>query len=175
MTERTVRPGKLETVKKLKEMFDSAKGLYFADFQGLNVAQATELRNKCREAGVDFMVVKNTMAQRALDESVREALGDTLTGPTAIATSTEDEVVPARVISDFFKVFEKPQLKAGLVDGRVVDKAQVLVLAELPGWEVLLGRFAGGLKSPVQKLHSALSSPLQKLAMALKQIAEQKD
>jgi large subunit ribosomal protein L10 len=83
MTERTVRPGKLETVKKLKEMFDSAKGLYFADFQGLNVAQATELRNKCREAGVDFMVVKNTMAQRALDESVREALGDTLTGPTA--------------------------------------------------------------------------------------------
>jgi len=168
------KASKAETVEKLKEALAGAKGVYFADFQGMNVAQATQLRNRCREAGVRFQVVKNTLARRALDESVREALLPYLNGPTAIATSDQDEVVPAKVIADFVKEFERPSLKAGLVDGRVMNQNQVLVLAKLPGREVLLGRFAGGLKAPLQKLHSALSSPLTKLATALKQVAEQK-
>lgn len=168
------RADKIEKVEQLKEILAGAKGVYFADFQGMNVAQATQLRNRCREAGVRFQVVKNTLARRAVDGEVREALLPFLTGPTAIATSVEDEVVPAKVIADFVKEFERPSLKAGLVDGRVVGTEQVLVLAKLPGREVLLGRFAGGLKAPMQKLHAALSSPLQKLAVALKQVAEQK-
>ena len=173
-TEKPVRPEKLETVRRIKEKLAAAKGVYFANFQGLDVAQATELRNKCRAANVEFEVVKNTMLERAVDGDLRERLLPFFAGPTAVATSTEDEVIPAKLISDFMKEFEKPELKAGLVDGKVMNKDQVLVLATLPGREVLLGRFAVGLKSPVQKLHSALSSPLQKLAMGLKQVAEQK-
>lgn len=168
------KPNKAQKVEQLKEKLSTAKGIYFADFQGLNVAQANELRGRCRAAGVTFEVVKNTLARRAVDDSVRDQLDSILTGPTAIATSNDDEITPAKVIADFVKEFEKPRLKAGLVDGRVMNETQVGVLAKLPSREVLLGRFAGGLKSPLSKLHSALSSPMQKLAMALKQVAEQK-
>ena len=169
-----VKPEKAEAVKRLQEKLSAAKGIYFADYQGLDVAQATDLRNKCRDASVEFEVVKNTLLERAVSEDLREAVLPTLSGPTAIATSSEDEVVPAKVISDFMKEFEKPTLKGGIVDGKFVDEAQANTLARLPSREVLLGMFAGGLKSPAQKLHSALSSPLSKLAMALKQLSEQK-
>ena len=166
------KPKKIETVEMIKSRLASAKGVYFADFQGMNVAQATELRNRCRESGVSFQVVKNTMVRRALDDSTQAALADVLTGPTALATSEVDEVLPAKVISDFVKEFERPVLKAGIIEGRVMSGEQVRVLAKLPGREVLLGQFVGGLKSPVQKLHAALSSPLRGLATALKQVAE---
>jgi large subunit ribosomal protein L10 len=165
---------KVQTVETLRERLSRAKGTFFADFQGMDVASASRLRAKCREAGVEFQVVKNTLARRALDESLRSSLDTALTGPTAVATSADDEVIAAKVIADFCKEFERPVLKAGIVDGRAMNQAQVTVLAKLPSREVLLGRFAAGLKSPVQKLHSALSSPLTKLAMALKQVAEQK-
>jgi large subunit ribosomal protein L10 len=109
-----------------------------------------------------------------VDDATREALLFALTGPTAVATSEEDEIIPAKVISDFCKEFERPTLKAGIVDGRVMDGNQVGILARLPSREVLIGRFAAGLKSPLGKLHMALSSPLRKLAMVLGQVAEQK-
>jgi large subunit ribosomal protein L10 len=168
------KPKKVETVEKLRERLSEAKGTFFADFQGMDVAAASRLRARCREAGVQFQVVKNTLARRALDESLRASLDSILTGPTAVATSRDDEIIAAKVISDFCGEFERPVLKAGIVEGRIVSRAQVNVLAKLPSREVLLGRFAAGLMSPVQKLHSALSSPLLKLATALKQVAEQK-
>lgn len=168
------KPKKIEMVEKLEARLAGARGVYFADFQGLNVAQATELRNRCREAGVTFEVVKNTLARRALDEKLRTDLDPFLVGPTAIATSDEDEVIPAKVLSDFLKEFERPVLKAGIVDGRVMDGAEVGVLASLPGREALLGMMVGGLKSPLQKLHAALSSPLRDVAAVLTQVAEKK-
>ena len=165
---------KVRAVEELKESFATAKGVYFADFQGMDVATATKLRNKCRDAGVSFTVVKNTLARRAMDPEMAKALDSVLRGPTAIAVSAQDQIVPAKILSDFMKEFERPALKAGIVDGKVVGKAQVDVLAKLPGREVLLARFAGGLKAPVGKLHTALSSQLQKLAMALRQVSEKK-
>ena len=165
---------KVRAVEELKQSFATAKGVYFADFQGMDVATATKLRNKCRAAGVSFTVVKNTLARRAMDPAIAKELEPVLRGPTAIAVSADDQIVPAKILSDFMKEFERPALKAGIVDGKVVGKAQVDVLAKLPSREVLLARFAGGLKAPVGKLHTALSSPLQKLALALKQVSEQK-
>jgi len=165
---------KVRAVEELKQSFATAKGVYFADFQGMTVATATNLRNKCRAAGVSFTVVKNTLARRALDPETAKALDPILRGPTAIAVSAEDEIVPAKILADFLKEFERPALKAGIIDGKVMGKAQVETLAKLPGRDVLLSRFAGGLKSPVSKLHMALSSPMQKLAMALKQVSEKK-
>ncbi len=168
------KPHKIDIVDRLRAKLSAAKGVYLADFQGLDVAQATRLRTRCREAGVDFQVVKNTLARRALDESSREALDPYLIGPTAIAMSDQDEVTPAKIIAEFMKEFERPVLKAGIVDGRVMNGEQVHILSQLPTRDVLLGQLVSGLKSPVQKLHSALSSPLRGLATALKQVAEQK-
>jgi large subunit ribosomal protein L10 len=165
---------KIKAVETLRTSLASAKGVYFADFQGMDVATATRLRVRCREAGVTFHVVKNTLTRRALEPGVREELDPVLQGPTAIAISETDQIVAAKVLNDFIKEFEKPVFKAGLVDGRVIGKREVETLAKLPGRDVLLSRFAGGLKSPLVRLHTALSSPLSKLAVALKQVAEQK-
>lgn len=163
---------KIATVEALKVKLASAKGIYLADFQGMTVAQATELRNRCRKAGVEFEVVKNTLARRALDEHVAGALGAHLTGPTAIATSANDEITAAKVIADFVKEFEKPAIKAGVVDGRIIGGARVKELAQLPSKDVLLAKLLGGLKQPIQKLHTALSCPLRDLASVLKQVSE---
>ncbi len=167
-------PKKIESVEALRKKLAEAKGVYLADFQGMDVATATRLRVRCREAGVHFQVVKNTLARRAFDEPVASALDPYLNGPTALAVSATDEVLAAKVISDFMKEFERPLLKAGVLEGRVMGGVAVNELAQLPGRDVLLGRLVGGLKSPVQKLHSALSSPLRSLAIALGQVAEQK-
>ena len=168
------KPQKIEVVDSLKSRLESAKGVYFADFQGMDVATATKLRVKCRQSGVHFQVVKNTLVRRAFDEPVRGALDPYLNGPTAVAISATDEILPAKVLADFMKEFERPAFKAGVLEGRVIDAAQVTTLAALPGRDVLLGRLLSGLKSPVQKLHSALSCPLRNLATVIKQVAEQK-
>jgi large subunit ribosomal protein L10 len=166
---------KIDAVERIRAKLTSAKGTYLADFQGMDVAQATELRNRCREAGVEFEVVKNTLTLRAVeDETLRAALEPHLAGPTALATSAEDEIAAAKVISEFIKEFEKPAFKAGVIDGKVMDAGQVAVLAKLPGKDVLLGKLVGGLKQPVQMLHGALSAPLRDLAQVLKQVSEKK-
>ncbi|NNF06275.1 MAG: 50S ribosomal protein L10 [Candidatus Eisenbacteria bacterium] len=167
-----VKQYKVDKVEQLRERIGNSKGSYLADFQGMDVAMATELRNRCREAGVHFEVVKNTLTLRALNDDVREDLRPFLNGPTAIATSDADEVVAAKIINDFIKEFEMPTLKGGLIDGKVVDGDQAQTLAKLPSKEVLLGQLIGGLKSPIQKLHGALSSPLRNLASVLKQAAD---
>ena len=94
-----VKQVKIDAVQKIKQTLTASKGAYLADFQGMTVEQATELRNRCRDAGVEFSVVKNTLALRAVeDESTREALKEYLQGPTAMATSDTDEVAPAKVV-----------------------------------------------------------------------------
>jgi large subunit ribosomal protein L10 len=149
-----------------------AKGVCLADFTGMTVAALSELRRRCRTHKVEFKVVKNTLARRALREDLRTPFDPYLVGPTAVAISMTDEVIPAKVLTDFAKEFSSPRIKAGLVGGRVYGEADVKSLAQLPGKDVLLSKFIGGLKSPVQKLHSALSSPLRHLAVVLKQVAE---
>lgn len=166
---------KVDAVEKIKTQLDEAKGAYLADFKGMDVTMATELRNRCREAGVSFNVVKNTLTLRAVeDENLKNDLAPYLAGPTALATSDTDEIAAAKVISEFIKEFELPVFKAGIIDGKVMDADQVTTLAKLPGKEVLLGKLVGGLKQPMQMLHGALSAPLRDLAAVLKQVSDNK-
>jgi len=168
------RHDKEEAVEDLKSAISRAKGVYLADFQGMTVARSTELRSRCRRAGVRFSVVKNTLARRAFAGQVQGDIDSFLVGPTAIALSERDEITAAKILADFLKEFERPVFKAGVVDGKVLGPDQVKVLASLPGKDVLLGMLVSGLKSPVQMLHSALSSPLRNLGSVLKQVAEAK-
>jgi len=167
-----MRPEKVEIVNAMEAKLKDAKGVCLADFSGMTVASLSELRNRCRANKVEFKVFKNTLTRRALAEELREPFDPYLFGPTALAISMVDEVTPAKVLADFSKEFQAPRIKAGLVGGRVYDEAAIKELAQLPGKDVLLGRLVGGLKSPVQKLHSALSSPLRNLATVLKQVSE---
>ena len=129
---------------------------YVTDFTGLNVLRMTEFRRRLRAAGVDYVVVKNTLAQRALAANGVTALDDHLAGPTGLVLAGKDPVAAAKVLTDFAKEFEKPAIKIGLVDGKAVTPDQVKRLAELAA-EGRAAVAAGGLHpgpdGPVRRRH----------------------
>jgi large subunit ribosomal protein L10 len=134
-----------------------------ADYRGLTVAQVTQLRKNLREAGVEFQVLKNTLVRRATAEAELTDLDSVLTGPTAIAFS-KDIIAPAKILNDFAKKNDKLQIKGGVVEGRVVDQAQIKALADLPSREGLLSM-----------LLSVLQAPMRNFALAVKAVSEQKE
>ncbi|PYI50151.1 50S ribosomal protein L10 [Paenibacillus flagellatus] len=142
---------------------DSASTIV-ADYRGLNVAQVTELRKRLREAGVDFQVLKNTLVRRATAEAGLTDLDSALTGPTAVAFSKDDVVVAAKILSEFAKKNDALQVKGGVVEGRVVDVAQIKALADLPSREGLLSM-----------LLSVLQAPIRNFALAVKAVSEKQE
>src|SRR6188472_375967 len=124
------RTEKEQLVADLKDKLSSAQSLYYTDFTGLNVKNMTELRRRFRRAGVEYVVVKNTLALRAVNES--GLLGERLRGPTGVVIGA-DPVTAAKVIADFAKENEqKPGVKGGMLEGKPIDAAQVQKLATLP-------------------------------------------
>lgn len=134
-----------------------------ADYRGLTVAQVTQLRKNLREAGIEFQVLKNTLVRRATAEAQLTDLDEVLTGPTAIAFG-KDVVAPAKILSDFAKKNDKLQIKGGVVEGRVVDSAQIKALADLPSREGLLSM-----------LLSVLQAPVRNFALAVKAVSEKQE
>ena len=130
-------------VEDIKTKFETCKSAVLIDYRGLTVEEVTNLRNKFREAGVEYRVLKNTMIRRAVDALGMEGLEPVLEGPTAVAFGMEDAVAPAKIISDFIKETEKTEIKAGVLEGKVVDVAAVKALASLPSREVLLAKVLG--------------------------------
>ncbi|MBN6187453.1 50S ribosomal protein L10 [Aneurinibacillus sp. BA2021] len=160
----SVREEKIQIVNEITEKFQNSKGVVVTDYRGLNVAQVTELRKKCREAGVEFKVYKNTMTRRATAAAGLTDLDDSLTGPTAIAFSNEDEISAAKVISDFAKTNEALEIKGGVMEGRVLSVEEVKAIASLPNREGLLSM-----------LLSVLQAPIRNFALAVKAVGEQKE
>ena len=133
-----------DTVQTLTEQFRASPNIYVTDFSGLNVLRMTEFRRRLRVAGVSYVVVKNTLAQRALAANGISALDEHLAGPTGLVL-TKDPLAAAKVLNDFIKEFERPAVKIGLVDGKAVGPAHVKRLGEIPSREVLLAQIAGSL------------------------------
>ncbi|WP_284642738.1 50S ribosomal protein L10 [Paenibacillus silviterrae] len=149
-----------EVVEKLKD----SSCTIVTDYRGLNVAQVTELRKQLREAGVEFQVLKNTLVRRATAGAELSELDEYLSGPTAIAFSKDDIVTPAKILTDFAKKNDKLEVKAGVVEGRVVDYSQIKALADLPSREGLLSM-----------LLSVLQAPMRNFALAVKAVAEKNE
>ncbi|MCK8825779.1 50S ribosomal protein L10 [Fuchsiella alkaliacetigena] len=162
-------------VEELTDKFSETKAAVLTDYCGLDVAQVTELRNQLREAGVDYKVVKNTLALLAAKNADFEEIEEYLTGPTAIAFSDEDPVAPAKVLVEFAKEHEELEIKGGLVEGDLIDLEQVKSLADIPPREVLIAQLLAKMKAPVNGLVNALNDPLQSLAYTLKAIKEDKE
>src|SRR5512133_2745444 len=114
-----------------------ARTAILAEPRGLDVATVTELRRKCREAKVEYKIVKNTLAQRAAKGTPVEALVDRFVGPTALVMSYTDVIAPAKLIADFAKDRETFTIRTGVVEGRVIDAKGVLALAKMPGLQEL--------------------------------------
>ncbi len=169
-----VRPAKKVTVEELKEMIQDSKSIILNDFTGLNVADISELRRHCRENGIRFRVIKNTLAKRSFGELGIEGMDALLEGPTALAVSTVDEVAPARVLRKFADEYELPRFKGGYVAGRILDEKETVKLASLPSREVLLAQVVGTFQAPLRGFVGVLSASLRDLAGVLDAIRDKK-
>jgi large subunit ribosomal protein L10 len=167
------RDDKARVIAELAEKLRGGTAV-LVDYQGINVAQSTDLRARSREAGVEFIVAKNTLARRAAGEAGVQGLDEYLTGPTALAFS-EDPVASAKLMAEFAGQVESFALKGGLLEGeRVLDEADVIALSKLPGKEQLLAQLLGAIQYPVAGLVNVLNAPLRNLAVVMNQVAEQK-
>jgi large subunit ribosomal protein L10 len=167
---------KQEMVTTLAGQVANAQTIYITDFTGLNVAHITELRRRLRAVGVEYVVVKNTLAKRALTESQRQegGLEQYLAGPTALALAGADPLGAAKVLTDFAKEFEKPAIKIGLVEGKPVTSAQVKSLAALPSKQQLLAQLGGALQAPMAGFLGVMNGLLYAMVGALEALKEQR-
>jgi large subunit ribosomal protein L10 len=167
------KPEKIALVDEIAEKLETANSVVLCDFKGVNVEEISELRKRCRESGVTFRVIKNTLLVRAAEKVGMDGLDDFFVGPTALAYS-EDYSKPAKILKDFQKEFQKLTLKAGYVDGQVIDEAGVKSLADMPGREELLGMVAGVFQAPISGFARVLNANLQSFANVIDQLAKQK-
>ena len=142
---------KKQAVADITKKFQGAKSVVVVNNSGLTVEQVTALRAQCRAANVDYCVLKNTLARRALDDMKITGLDDVLNGPSAFAFGMDDAVAPAKIISEFIEKAktEVIKVKAGLMDGAVMTPAKVAELAKVPSREVLLARLLGSLQGSI--------------------------
>ena len=156
---------KMERQAMVETLTDAVKGspnIYVTDFAGLNVAKITDLRRRLRQAGARYVVVKNTLAQRALAANQVKGLDDHLAGPTGLVLAGSDPLPAAKVLGQFAKEHQKPSVRAGLVDGKTVDAAFVKRLGELPSRDELLGQFLGCLNGVLYQVVGALEALKEK-------------
>jgi large subunit ribosomal protein L10 len=147
--------------------------VYLTDFTGLKVKQVTELRRRFRQAGLEYVVLKNTLAQRALAEADITGLDAVLAGPTGWVFA-EDPVTAAKIITDFQKEAETFQVKAGLVEGRAVTPDEVKRLAKLPSRTELLSQLAGAFQAPLQAFLGVTNGLLSQWVGALEALRSQR-
>ncbi|NMC56812.1 MAG: 50S ribosomal protein L10 [Eubacteriaceae bacterium] len=165
---------KKQTVAEISQKFKNAKSIVLVDYKGISVEKATILRNKARDANIDYKVYKNTLARIAAKESGCEGLSDYLVGSIAIAVSDADQIAPAKLLADFIKENKILEIKGGFVDGRVLSPKEVESLATLPSKEELVAKMLGSLKSPLYGLANVLNGNIRGLVVALNAIKEQK-
>lgn len=168
---------KILKVSQITERLNNCKSMVMVDFKGITVEEITKLRVKFREAGVDYVVLKNSLMHRALNDIGITELNDLLVGPSAFAFGMKDEVAPAKIISDFISESksDKMSIKAGIVEGKVVDKDAVLALSKLPPREVLIAKMMGSLNAPVTNFVGVLSATLRSLVYAIDAVRKSKE
>lgn len=165
---------KKAVVAEITEKIKASKSVVFVEYKGLTVAEVSALRNKCREAGCEYKVYKNTLVRKAFNELGYKDFDSDLNGPTAIAFG-ENETVAAKVMVNATKDYEnKIMLKSGFVDNAYVDKAGVKSLATMPSKEELLAKLLGSLQGPVTGFAGVLSNIISSLPRALNAVAEKK-
>jgi large subunit ribosomal protein L10 len=166
---------KQKDLEALTEQFKNAKAAMVVGFNGMTVPKDQELRNQLREAGVNYSVVKNTLARKAAEGTPFEQAADQFKGVTAIALSGQDPVTLSKAISKFTKA--NPDIfkfKVGIVEGKVVELRDVEAIASLPSKEELLGKVLFLLNAQAQRLATVLSAVPRNLAIVVRQVGDQK-
>jgi large subunit ribosomal protein L10 len=160
-------PRKRETVTELSVKLGKATSAIVTDYRGLTVKQLEELRAKLRSEGIEYVVVKNTLARRAADRAGVGRLSSLLSGPVGLALGFGELATPAKVLGDYFRINRRLPVVAGWVEGQVLDARGVQMLADLPPRDTLLAQLASTIQSPLSNLAGGLTSILSSLAATL--------
>ena len=154
----SIRPEKAAKVSELKDLMTGSKGVILVDYCGLTVAEDTDLRRKMREAGVTYMVAKNTFVRIAAKEAGIEGLDSFLEHNTALAFSAEDPVAPAKILSEFAKDHKALEIKAGILDGAVIGLDEV-----------------GSMQAPISGLVNVLHGTLRNFVYVVDAVRQKKE
>lgn len=159
-------------VEELAEKLKNSVAGVVVSYMGITVADDTALRRKLREAGVDYAVGKNSMLRRAAEKVGLEGMDNVLEGSTALAVSPTDHVAAAKILSEYAEKSKTFEIKAGYVEGKVIDASAVSELAKMPPKEVLVAKVLGGLNAPISGFVNVLNGNIRGLVVALNAIAE---
>lgn len=170
-----IRPEKLNKVAELKELLSTSKGAVLVNYCGLTVAEDTKLRTQMRAAGVKYTVAKNTFIRIAAKEAGIEGLDPVLEHNTAIAIAPEDPVAVAKIISEFAKDHKALEVKAGILDGKVISVDEVKALADLPSREVLLAKMLGSMQAPITGFVNVLQGTIRNFVYVLEAVRQEKE
>ncbi len=166
---------KKNIVEKLHDSFSKSKVVILTDYKGLDVLSINDLRRKLRDAGVEYVVVKNTLIKRAAQETDVDLITDHFTGPSALALSYDDPVAPAKVLSNFSKDNDKLEIKIGVMSGKVLDLNSIKALSSLPSREELLSMVLSTMNGVPTALVRALNDVPTRLLNVLQAIKDQKE
>jgi large subunit ribosomal protein L10 len=163
--------------KFVEEWSKEISGVPYAilvDYRGLTVAEEGRLRRRIKEAGNYYRVVKNNLAKIAVPGTLLEPLSDHFVGPCAVAWCTEDPVGMAKILVEFSKDAPALEIKAGVLDGKILDSEEVRQLSKMPSREEMLAKLLYLMKYPVQGLATSLKNIIRNLAIVLNQVAGSK-
>lgn len=155
-------------IEHLLQKVNSSPFMFVVDYGGLTVDKFEELRKRLRGAGAELHVYKNTLVKKAAERANFPAeIGTALSGQTAVVTGERDVCAAAKVMKTFAAEFEKPKMKAGVLDGKYLSADGIKVLADLPAREVLLAQLLGVLQAPASQLVRLLNEPAASLARVI--------
>ena len=162
MPSKNILEQKQQIVENLAAKIRDAKSGVLVKYEGITVADDTALRAALRKAGVEYTVMKNTLTGKACEIAGYGDMKQYLSGMTAIAIGTDDPIAPAKIMKTFADKLDRFEIKAGFVDGGILDKAGVEALAEIPSKEVLIAKMMGSLMSPLYGLAYVLQAKIDK-------------
>ena len=165
---------KIDKVAEYADKFKKAKSVYLTDFTGIDVITITEIREKFREADIEYRVLKNRLAIRSLNDAGISDLDQYLRGVTSFVIGYDDPVIPAKILKEFNKKKEILKVKAVYFEGKALSAEEAKKLADLPSRDVLLSQFVGLLQAPMSKLAGTLQSAMSKLAGTLEAVKDSK-
>jgi large subunit ribosomal protein L10 len=166
---------KQQMVEALGEKLKDTNGVILTEYQGMTVAEISELRAKLRALSCEYTVVKNTLASIALKNLGMEEFAKKFTGPTAIAINRGDTVGATKVLVDYTKDHAKLKLMAGFMDGKVLSAAEVKQLSTIPPKNVLIGKMLGSLQAPMYGLVNVLQANIRSIVYAIDAVKKQKE
>ena len=158
---------KVESVEALKERLGTARTAVLTEYRGLSVQQLSDLRKQLKSASAEYKVVKNRLARLAVKGGALDALGAHLKGPTGLVFTKQDPVAVAKALQAFVKNNPALTIKLGLVEGKVLQPAELKALADLPSREHLRAQIVGALQGPMRQLVRLLQAPARELVYVL--------